>query len=376
MSARNTGSKSFKKDNNTEVLSELKEQIKNKQPARVYLFHGNEPFLIDFYVGELKKMVLEKDNGLNLSTFENKVDIRDLIDTCDTFPVFADRKLVFVKNSSLFHNKSKKENQVAEEEGNEKVDETPETDASSAVGNKAQEALKAYIPDIPDTTCLVFVESQVDKRLGAYKQIAKHGLVVEFNRQSTYELIPWVIKGVRQMGKAISEEAAQHLVAISDPDMYLLKNEILKLCAYLGERKEIILDDVKLMASPTIKSIIFDLLDAVAQKDAPRALQLLEDMLTLKEPEQKILSMLSKQTGELLKLKTLLNKGASQPQINQYFQGKHPYAMKMLTNQALHMDEKYLKALLKSCMEAEVRYKKGLMGAKLSLEVLLGQINS
>ncbi len=376
MSAKSTGSKSFKKEKNTEVLSVLKDHIKNKQPARVYLFHGEERFLIDYYVGELKKLVLENDNGLNLSIFENKVDIRDLIDACDTFPAFSDRKLVLVKNSGLFHNKVKKEAPAAVDEGDEKVVENTETDSSSEVGNKAQEALKTYIPEIPETTCLIFIETQVDKRLGAYKQIAKYGLAAEFNRLGISELIPWVIKGVRQSGKAITEEAAQHLVDMSEPDMYSLKNEIMKLCAYAGERKEISLGDVRLMATPTIKSIIFDLLDAVARKDAPRALQLLTDMLVLKEPEQKILSMLSKQTGELLKLKTLLRKGASQLQIGQYFQGKHPYALKMLMGQAQSMDEKYLKELLKGCMEAEVRYKKGLMDSKLSLEVLLGKINS
>ena len=376
MATKNYGSKGFGKDKNTEVLATLKSQLKDKNLGKVYLFHGNEPFLIDFYVGELKKTVLGKDiQGLNFTTFENKVDSNDLIDACDTYPVFAERKLVLVKNSSLFYNKTKKEAPVSGDDGVEDREETEQADLT-AVGNKAQETLKQYLSDIPETTCLIFVESQVDKRLGLYKQVVKVGLPVEFTRLGERELIPWVAKGFKTMGKVITQEGAQHLVTISEPDMYTLKNEIFKLDAYTGDRKEITLEDVKLMATPTIKSVIFDLLDAISQKNAPRALTLLSDMLSLKEPEQKILSMLSKQTGEILKLKYLLKKGASQLQINQYFQGKHPYALKMMINQAQGMDEKYLKKLLKSCMEAETSYKKGLMGAKLSIEVLLSKIGS
>ena len=48
-------------------------------------------------------------------------------------------------------------------------------------------------------------------------------------------------------------------MAVSEPDMYTLRNEIFKLADYAGDRKDITLEDVKLMAIPTIKSIIFDL---------------------------------------------------------------------------------------------------------------------
>lgn len=59
--------------------------------------------MIDYYVGALKKMILEDDNeSLNLTIFEDKINIDDIIDACDTFPVFAERKLVIVKNSGLF----------------------------------------------------------------------------------------------------------------------------------------------------------------------------------------------------------------------------------------------------------------------------------
>lgn len=362
MSAKSKYSGNYSKNKNSEVLSILKTHIKEKNPARVYLFFGTEPFLIDYYSNEIKKIIVGKDiNGLNLTIFENKVDIKDVIDACDTFPILADKKLVLVKNSQFF---SKGRKSAADSE----------TDNES--GNKNQEVLKDYIPLLPESTCLIFIETNVDKRLGVYKSVAKHGLAAEFNQLRPNELVPWVIKGFRSFKKTVSPDAAQYLVTISEPDMYTLKNEILKICIYAGERNEITLDDIKLMATPTIKSVIFDLLDAVAQRNSARALCLLDDMLTIKEPEQKILAMLAKQTGEILKMKILLKNGASQTQINQYFQGKHPYALKIMTQQARSMDEQYLRSLLKACMEADTSSKRGLMNIKLALEVLLSKISN
>ncbi len=375
MAGKSYGSKSYDNDVNKESLDKIKEQLKSKNLSRAYLFHGNEPFLIDYYVGDIKKLILENDNqSLNLSSFENKINIDDVIDACDTFPIFAERKLVIVKNSGLFYSKAKK-NTAASEEEDKPEDEDSEPEQSVSSGSRAQEALSEYIPEIPETTCLVFIESNVDKRLKAYKQLAKYGTVLEFNRNKPKYLVPWVIKGMNSVGKLITDEAAEYLVAICDPDMYTLRNEIFKLSSYVGERKEVTIEDVKLLAIPTIKSVIFDLLDAVARKNIQRALIILDDILTLKEPEQKILAMLSKQTGELLKLKLLMEDRASQTEINQYFQGKHPYAMKVMTEQARSMDMNYLKILLKSLMEAEASYKKGLIEPRLALELLLENIS-
>lgn len=365
MSAKSNYSKNYSKSENAEVIGVLKHHIAEKKPARVYLFFGTEPFLIDYYTSEIKKIIVGKDtNGLNLTVFENKVDIKNIIDACDTFPVFADKKLVLVKNSQLFR-KGKGANDSDAVSGEEEES-----------GNKNQEILKDYIPQIPESTCLLFIENNVDKRLSVYKSVAKHGLAAEFNRLRSSELVPWVMKGFRSFKKTVSPDAAQYLVAASEPDMYTLKNEILKICSYVGKRNEITLDDIKTLATPTIKSVIFDLLDAVAQRNSARALCLLDDMLAIKEPEQKILAMLAKQTGELLKMKILLDKGASQTRIEEYFQGKHPYALKIMMQQARAMDEKYLRNLLHACMEADTGSKKGLIDLKLALEVILSSINS
>jgi DNA polymerase-3 subunit delta len=375
MAVRSSGFKNRDIDVNKESVDRIKDQLKSKNLSKVYLFHGNEPFLTDYYVRELKKLILDGDDqSLNLVNFEGKFEINDLIDACDTFPVFAEKKLVIVKNSGLFYIKAKK-NAESNEEDESDEDSKPEETAVS--GSRAQEALSDYIPVIPETTCLVFIESNVDKRLKAFKQLSKYGTVLEFKLNKPEYLVHWVIQNMnKQLGKQITTEAAEYLVAISDTDMYTLRNEMYKLASYAADRQDITLEDVKLLAVPTIKSVIFDLLDAVARKNTQKALAILDDMISLKEPEQKIFAMLSKQTGELLKLRMLMEERASQTDINRYFPGKHPYAMKIMTEQARSMNVDYLRNLLESLMEAEASYKKGLIDPRLALEVVIERLNT
>ena len=151
-------------------LTLLKKQLKTGNIKGVYLFSGNERFLVDYYVDEIKRIALKEDhNGLNLVQFEGRTDVDQLIDACDTYPIFSDRKVVLVKNSNLLAPRKKAPSRQEGEGSEEDMGEgSADSDQSgSSAGGKAQETLKQYIPNIPESTCLVMVEDNVDKRLGA-----------------------------------------------------------------------------------------------------------------------------------------------------------------------------------------------------------------
>ncbi|MDI9515006.1 MAG: DNA polymerase III subunit delta [Clostridiaceae bacterium] len=368
-----------KKSGAQSQLALFKEQLKTGNIKGVYLFSGNERFLVDYYVDEIKRIALKDDhNGLNLVQFEGRIDADQLIDACDTYPIFSARKVVLVKNSNLLTAR-KKTSSRQEGEGSEPEEDMGEgsdhsAQGGSSAGGKAQETLKQYIPNIPESTCLVMVEDNVDKRLGLYKAIQKYGLHIHQDHLKEDDLTKWVIKGFRQSRKTIHPDAAQYLVSISDPDMYSLRNEIFKVINYTGERETVTLDDIRAVATVTIKSVIFDLMDAVAARDRAKALSYLDDMLSLKEPEQKILAMVSKQTGEILKLRLLMDRRLPSSQISRYFPGKHPFAFRKLTEQAGKSDSAYLAGFLKKCAEADNAWKTGKMSPRLSLEMLFNYL--
>ncbi|NLU31819.1 MAG: DNA polymerase III subunit delta [Clostridiaceae bacterium] len=358
-------------------LSVLKAQLKTGSLKGVYLFSGNERFLLDYYVDEIIKTALKDDkSGLNLARFEGRIDVEKLIDACDTYPVFSDRKVVLVRKSNLLAAKKKaasKQDEEVPEEGFGEGSAYSEPNEPAA-GSKAQEALREYIPNMPETTCLVMMEDSVDKRSGLYKTIEKHGLHIHQDHLSEEELFNWVVKGFRQSKKTIHPDAVHYLIAISDPDMYSLRNEIFKIIQYTGEREKVTLDDVRAVATVTIKSMIFDLMDAVAARDRAKAMSYLDDMLSLKEPEQKILAMISKQTGEILKLRLMMDRHIPSSRISRYLPGKHPYVLRKLTEQAERSDSAFLAGFLKKCSECDYAWKTGKMSPRLSLEMLFSNL--
>lgn len=375
-STRSFGSKSKKADQAN--LDALKSHLSTGIMKGVYLLSGEERFLVDYYFGEIKRAVLGgSGDGLNLVRFEGRTDVERIIDACETFPIFSEKKLVAVKNAGFLAARKKpqeRDSQAAEVVLDEENEGTASPRDYADEGSKAQEALKQYIPGIPASTCLVLLEDNPDKRLGLYKVIQKYGLHIDFPRQGPDELAAWVIKGFRRNGKAVSPDAAHYLVDICDNDMYAMRNEIAKIALYVGDKPSVDKGDIRAATTTTIKSVVFDLMDAVADRNPARALALLDDMMSLREPVQKILAMISKQTGEMLKLRRLMDRRIPPSRISEYFQGKHPYAFRKLSEQAGKSDAVHLQNFLLKCMQADKSYKSGNLTQRLALELLVRSV--
>ena len=74
--------------------------------------------------------------------------MKEIISLADTMPFFAERRLIMVDESGFFK-------------------------------GAAPEELADYIPELPETTCLVFCEKEVDKRNRLYKKVKETGYAAE-----------------------------------------------------------------------------------------------------------------------------------------------------------------------------------------------------
>lgn len=100
-------------------------------------------------------------NTMNYNYFEGKgPDVKEIISLADTMPFFAERRLVLIDGSGFFK-------------------------------SSAPEELVNYIPEIPESTCMVFVESEVDKRNKLYKKVKDNGYAAELKKQDADQLMRW-----------------------------------------------------------------------------------------------------------------------------------------------------------------------------------------
>lgn len=329
----------------------LKDDIKNNKFKNIYLFYGQEEFLKKYYLDSIEKAILENDlMAMNKLVLEGKFEMSKIEEACETLPVFSEKKLVLVKNSGLF--KSGK---------------------NGAKKQSSRDQLIEYLKNVPTYTVLVFYEEEIDRRLKTVDVVKKNGLIVEFAFQKPAELVRWVIKVLKSYNKEISVEDASYLIEVCEQGMTEILNEVNKLVMFVGERVKVTAQDIEKVCTKSVKSRIFDLTDAVAEKNLDKALKLFNDMLILREPIPKILFMITRQLRHVLEMKLLSLEGVSVKEACSKI-GITPYAGKKVSAQAKRFSIDKLKEGIKEAFELDLAIKTGRISDRVAAELLINKL--
>lgn len=320
-------------------MEQLIKDIKQESYKNVYLLCGEEAYLRNQYKKKLREALLPADDTMNCSVYEGKdLNVRALIDMAETMPFLAERRVLMVENSGFFKNKC--------------------------------EELADYIADIPETTVLIFAETEVDKRGRLYKEVKKHGRITEFGVQKEDTLMKWVLGILKKEGKNITRDTMQLFLSKTGSDMQLIKNELDKLCAYTDGRDVITSDDVNEVCVTQTTNRVFEMVEKIAEGNRQRALALYEDLLALKEPPMRILFLIARHFHQLYLLKRLSKEGLPSSEIAKQA-GIVPFAMKKYEAQAPSFTEEELRAAVEECVESEEAVKTGAMNDRMSVELLI-----
>lgn len=334
----------------------LKEEIRGNKLRNLYLFYGPEEYLKKHYTGSIENCILKDElKDFNKIVLEGKADLKKLVDTCETLPVFSNKKIVIIKDSGLFKSGKK-------------------TDSDKGKNKDKGSGLPEYLQSIPEYTCLVFLEDEIDKRVKTVDVIKKNGLIVEFPLQKPEELVKWVVKVFKSYKKDIDRTAASQLVDNCDEGMNDLLNEINKISSYVGDRGIVTEEDVEKVCTKSIKVKIFDLTDAISEKNVSKALKLLDDMISLKEPLPKVLFMIARQIRLLMEMKLSESEGlrleaaAAKARIT-------PYAAGKIQKQAKKFSIDKLKRVLNESLELDVAIKTGRINDRIAVELLINEFS-
>lgn len=320
-------------------MKQLNADIKSGELKQIYLLYGEENYLKKQYRDRLRAAIAGEEDSMNVSVFSEKgIDVREVISIADTMPFFAERRLIVIENSGFF--------------------------------KKASPELAEYMEQVPETTCFIFVEEEVDKRNKLYKTVSKHGYVSEMKRQDDRTLTRWVMGLVKREGKQISESAARHLIQTTGDDMENLQQELEKLFCYTMHESVIRQEDIDTICTTQITNHIFDMVDAVAEKRQQDALQYYYDLLVLREPPMRILFLLIRQFRLVMEVKELLQRHASRPEISEKT-GIRSFAVRRYEQQAQYFTMKELRNILEDGAKTEQAVKTGLMDDRLGVEVFI-----
>ena len=336
--------------------NELLKDIKENELKKVYLCCGNETYLRDWAISEIKKKYIDKSfKTLNLVQLEGKdVKADDIIGACETLPFMSDIKIVIVADSPFV--------------------------SSSKGGNvKEEEKLINYIKNVNETTCLIFLVDgeKVDKRKKIIKRIKSNGAIIEFTRIKDEKLNKWIDKKFKENNKKISIRNINYFIdnigydeMNSNKTLYDLENEVNKICNYVGDKTEIVREDIDSIVTKSLQNNIFELVDAMGRKNVRKALTIFNEMILLNQPVQLIFHMIVRQLRLLLMVKLLQQKGYTLAIIAQKLKLRNFVARKLI-EQNKNFTEKRLESELKRCLKIDEDVKRGKIDSKLAIEILI-----
>ncbi len=340
-----------------------------------YLLHGNDEFTCR---EQLKKLRQQGNFDYNQDTYYGgEVSLMTLTATCNTIPFLAEQRLVVLEGLPKRRRgegtgfSSEIETETPEKSGKSKKSKKgsksgPESRASFEKG------LAAYIPHLPESTVLIVL---VDEELPASNPLLKaaeeHGKVIQCTLPKGAALETWISKRAAGLGVKITPEAAATLANFIGNQLRMLANELDKLATYVGPGAAITVEDVRQLSAQVHEArIIFDLTDALAQRNRKQALDLLHDLLADGEPPLRLISTITSQVRSLVLVKELAGDGLRISQIVSAT-GMAPFVAEKALRQVGKFTSSQLEGIYRQLMATDADLKRSRMTPEMALDLLV-----
>ncbi|OQB23368.1 MAG: DNA polymerase III subunit delta [Firmicutes bacterium ADurb.Bin182] len=242
----------------------------------LYLFHGEEQYVMSKALEQIKATVEETARDINIHTFKND-SWDEVITACETLPFFSQRRIIICCELPA------------------------EQDAEKII---------AYLPLKPKSSLLIFVKNgKASPRLSVYKAIEEQGDVVLFDRLKEDEAVKWAMRQARRMGASMDAQAARHLFELTGSDLNNAEKELKKACDFAGREGAVTKDTLDKCVTRNPEYGIFDMLEYFLSGKTADGLRALDFLLSEGEEPMRIASFLTGRFKLMLIGKKLLESG-------------------------------------------------------------------
>ena len=336
-----------KKTQNNDELQRLKQAVKTKELGRLYIFHGEEVFLLNYYFGQMKKILLDDlTESFNFHKLNNETfSIQEFADSVENLPMMAEHTLVHVDEIDLFKLPEGERNKVAE-----------------------------ILSDIPDYCTVVFTYQteawKPDKRLKKlWQAIDANGTIVEFAKQGQRELTAWISRHFMAHGKRISNDLCAYLIEITGGTMTALGGEIGKICAYSGA-DEIVKSDIDAVTEPVLDAVVFQMTDLLGEGKYGSALMKLQTLLKMQQEPLAILGAVGNHVRRISAARTLLDQGRNAGDLMKLY-GMSDYPARKTMEAARRFSPEFCRKAAELVVETDYKIKTSYDDPQRLLEMLI-----
>lgn len=319
-------------------MQTLNKDIANHKLKQVYLLYGDESYLIRTYKKRLREATVGEDT-MNYTYSEGKdIVFSEVKDAVEAMPFFGECRLVMLENTGIF--------------------------------KSASQGWDTLLEQIPETTYVVFVEKEVDKRNKLFKLVSKTGYAAELSHPSPRQLEDWAGKMLQNMNRMIEPDALSLFAQMCCDSMERMQTELVKLSDYSMDHDVITVSDVEAITTPHVANRIFDMIEYVAAGREREALELYYDLAALHEESMRIHYLIARHFNQLLMVKNMMDAKNTKEAIAAKLK-MAPFIVGKLMRQAKAFTAVQLKEYLTLCVNYDQAIKTGNLNPKLSVELLI-----
>ena len=316
-------------------LIDLKRDLKNENPAKLYVFHGEESYLREYYLTRLKQCLVPPGfEGFNYIRLEARgLKPERLTEAVDSLPAFAPRKLVVVSDLDV-----------------------------CKPGEELKQTLERLLTDLPESVCLVFIYQTIpfkaDARTKLYGLLTKTGRIVEFAPQQAADLIVWIIRHFKSLQKEIDRKLCEYLLFLCGDLMASLKNEIEKIAAYAAGT-QITRGDIDAVATPVLDAVVYQMTDAIAGRKWEKAMTVLLTLREMREEPVALLAALGRNLRGLYVARLAQLSGKDAREVARLMGYRSAYPAERLTQAAKGRSLDWCRQAVAMCAQADLFLKSG-----------------
>jgi DNA polymerase-3 subunit delta len=303
--------------------------------ANLFLFTGEETYLLRQQVKLWKNEFQKKYGDFNLAHLDaSQMKLGQIVAECRTLPFLSTKRLIFIENlPSAADQKLKKES----------ADDYT--------------ILNDLVENPPESSVIIFISANPDKRTTLFKRIQKYGQVKCFDALGGRKLEEWIMKKTSATQGKILPGAINYLIQYTGNNLWILDQEIKKLISY-NQGKPISERDIDLLVTPHPEANIFAFTDAITQRKIVMAIKLLQKLILSGESVNQIFYMLIRQFRILIQLKALKDKGFDNQVINAKLK-LNPFVVKIALKQIDNFHFSELKHAYQCLLNIDEKLKTG-----------------
>jgi DNA polymerase-3 subunit delta len=324
---------------------ELRKQLKQSDIKPLYLLFGEETYLRDQAARAITENVL-RDAPLrefNETSFSlASTDIQQAIAAAEQLPMMFSRRIVKISDFNKLR----------------------ETD---------EEVLMRYLVRPAESSVVIFIASDLDKRKKLSKALLDSCVAVEFAPLKDSELKEWAKKRLSELKIVVDERTLGHIVALVGSDVRTLTNEIEKLATAAIDSGRITMEMVDSLVSRSRELSNFELADQLVAKNRTRALQILKQILDDGTEPVMLLGLIASSYHRLALTKELMSRGASREEVFRLVPTPLFKRDDFLAT-ARRADAKHLSKSLERIAAADLAIKTSLATPRLQLEMLVCEL--